>query len=382
MIVTYNLSIPKGDNLLYLLSAVSQGLAAIFALVFTITIFGAQMMRKFTSMDKIIDNWTKLLMILFAIGILLPLIQLRTDEIFTIYFIEIHKLILALSLGIATCCVLAIIPFLIKVNRTMKYEGGASKLCEEASEAIAINHHVTVRHRIDELTELANSAIDGILEKQGVNIVKILKKIAIETMGSQCSLDDMKYPIDKLKKIGIYSVTNKLDSISKEVLETLREIGTKKVEWIHNTKIVNGLKEIGLKAIETDLNNNIANQACNGIFDVSITFLLQRERRPYFEQGMIMLDSLKEIAIKANEINRSEFQKLFGNSILYLLVIESFMKYRLEEQFQRYTVETENQHFLNALNDKNNHQKAQDIINNLDINNVLKSALIGNLNEF
>lgn len=40
--LTYHFPTAKGDDVLYLLSATSQGLAAIFALVFAITIFGAQ----------------------------------------------------------------------------------------------------------------------------------------------------------------------------------------------------------------------------------------------------------------------------------------------------------------------------------------------------
>jgi len=79
--VTYFLPLPaQGDDILYLLSSISQGLAAIFTLVFAITIFGAQMMRKFTSIDKLFDKWTVFLMFWFFSGIILPLVQLRTDE--------------------------------------------------------------------------------------------------------------------------------------------------------------------------------------------------------------------------------------------------------------------------------------------------------------
>jgi len=69
-IITYINPIAQKDNILYFLSSISQGLAAIFTLVFTITIFGAQMMK--WSMSKIFDRWTILLMIIFGIGIIFP----------------------------------------------------------------------------------------------------------------------------------------------------------------------------------------------------------------------------------------------------------------------------------------------------------------------
>ncbi len=124
-ILTYNLPIAQGDGVLYLLSSISQGLAAIFALVFTITIFGAQMMRKFTAMDKMIDKWTKILMLIFAIGIILPLMHLETNydflnDLLHLNFDKTENLSLAIDLSIATFCVLAIIPYLMKVNRIMK----------------------------------------------------------------------------------------------------------------------------------------------------------------------------------------------------------------------------------------------------------------------
>jgi len=44
-----------GDNINYFLSAISQGLAAIFTLVFAITIFATQQIRKFTALNKILN---------------------------------------------------------------------------------------------------------------------------------------------------------------------------------------------------------------------------------------------------------------------------------------------------------------------------------------
>ena len=101
----------EGDALFYFLSAISQSLAAIFTLLFAITIFGAQMTGNLTILDKIIDSKTKKLMIIFAIGILMPLIQLGTD-LNIVYFTNAENLSLTIDLIIATFCIFAIIPFI------------------------------------------------------------------------------------------------------------------------------------------------------------------------------------------------------------------------------------------------------------------------------
>jgi hypothetical protein len=182
-LLTYSLPIAQGDNILYLLSSISQGLAAVFALVFTITIFGAQMMQKFTAMDKIIDGWTKGLMILFAVGILLPLIQLETDyDVLNLSFINTTNLSLAIDLSIATFCICALIPYLTKVNRIMKYEGGISKLSEELSEAIDSNHTSTASNKISELVDLGISSSNEMFEDDTTKIVDKLK-----SAGKECA---------------------------------------------------------------------------------------------------------------------------------------------------------------------------------------------------
>ena len=154
--VTYFFSLPtNSEDISYLLSALSQGLAAIFALVFTITIFGAEMQRKFTALDKMMDKWTISLMILFAIGIILPLLQLRTDmNLVNLDIINNTKLVLSFNLGIATFCIFAIIPYLKRVNKLMKYESGISKLHEDILNAIDLNHTATSIFKIHELGEL------------------------------------------------------------------------------------------------------------------------------------------------------------------------------------------------------------------------------------
>ena len=235
-VFTYSLDFPSNeDSISYLLSSVSQGLAAIFTLIFAITIFGAQMMRKFTAMDKMVDKWTISLMIIFAIGIILPLIQLSTDQdLLNLNFIRTANLSIAIDLGIMTFCILATIPYLIRVNRIMKYEGGISKLREEASEAIDSNHKVTASTRINELVELGESAADDMLESDVIKIVNVLKSLLKE--------------IVILKKKGeIIDLTH--DITFRDYLEAVSNVFWKKLTF----DTIHGLQKIGEKCAEKNL---------------------------------------------------------------------------------------------------------------------------------
>ena len=238
--VTYFFSLPtNSEDISYLLSALSQGLAAIFALVFTITIFGAEMQRKFTALDKMMDKWTISLMILFAIGIILPLLQLRTDmNLVNLDIINNTKLVLSFNLGIATFCIFAIIPYLKRVNKLMKYESGISKLHEDILNAIDLNHTATSIFKIHELGELflnasnddlkfkaiiikiigdiGEIAIDKKSELLTLNVLNILGNIGVKAVDKNLTVAD--YPIAekaiiRLKENCIYAIKNNLDEL-------------------------------------------------------------------------------------------------------------------------------------------------------------------------
>jgi hypothetical protein len=202
----------------YLLSAVSQSLAAIFTLVFAITIFGAQTMKNFTAIDRIVDTWTKILMVVFAIGIILPLIHLSTNEdLLNIRFIKTANLSLAIDLGIATFCVLIIIPYLIRINRIMKYERGISRLSEELSDAIDSGYKAKAISRIKDLSELCLSAVDEGLQREAIQIIGILKNLY--------QFDHHEAVLESLEQIGSRSKEKKLGDVLYEVLETFTKMG-------------------------------------------------------------------------------------------------------------------------------------------------------------
>ena len=200
------------ENARYILSAISQGLAAILALVFTITLVVAQMTRRYTAMDKIIFRpGTIILMLVFGIGIIVPLLALTFDW----FFIGVIA-----SIIIAVFCVFSLLPFLTDVNRVLKYEIGVGNLYEEIMEVIAVKDITRALNRADELSEIGKSAVKGFHERLseiGKSAVKgfhervVDKVIMVLTDAGKNSLErclyDVTYRIVRrgLKEIGVES---------------------------------------------------------------------------------------------------------------------------------------------------------------------------------
>lgn len=341
-IVTYSLPIAEGDDILYLLSSISQGLAAIFALVFTITIFGAQMMQKFTALDRVIDGWTKGLMILFAIGILLPLLQLKTDyDALNLNLVDTANLSLAIDLSIATFCVLAVIPYLIRVNKTMKYEGGISKLSEELAMAVDSNHKATSLNRVSELLELGKSAADDVMENETIKIVKNLKDMGVEVTEKGWG-DIAREIVYALKEIGLKNADKNLDGATREVLEALRKIGIKAADKVADEKLVNdviinavvGLREIGIGAIDNDLSDGTVLDSTYGLYDIGSKGV-EKKLGLFHSADLIivpviekenLIKVLLEIANKAYEKNEKKFKNASENSMMYLWALGAYVK--------------------------------------------------------
>lgn len=225
----YYFTIIQIDNIFYLLSSISQGLAAIFTLVFAITVFGTQMMRKFTALDKIIDGWTVLLMLLFTLGIIFPLIQLGTDEkVLNKIFISTN-LSIAIDLFIACLCILSIIPYTLKINRIIKYEGGIPKLSEELSEAIDSDRKAIVSSKLNELVELGNAAMGECQLNQTTKIVKKLEISGMEIANKRW-LDQTVHTINGLQEIQLKSWDKKFMDITGMTISALVTIGLESVE--------------------------------------------------------------------------------------------------------------------------------------------------------
>ena len=81
-LLTSHYNVQNLSPLNYVLSSISQGLAAIFALVFTITLVATQILTKYSirSASVIFSLWTVLIMFIYAIGIVAPLIAMKLQS--------------------------------------------------------------------------------------------------------------------------------------------------------------------------------------------------------------------------------------------------------------------------------------------------------------
>lgn len=238
------------DNARYILSAISQGLAAILALVFTITLVVAQMTRKYTAMDKIIfRHETIFLMIIFGFGVIIPLLALK---------ISFWNWGVNLSIAVAVFCVFSLIPFLKGVNGVLKYEFGVNALYKEIMVAIESENKESVD--VEELTEIGEKAVTEAPENTVVTIIRLLsiigKKCAEKGLG-----DETSWVVCKLSDIGVESVGRKFEEASFFAATGLKEIGvvaakiglTGGLLYDPATDAINGLKDIGAKAAEKGL---------------------------------------------------------------------------------------------------------------------------------
>jgi len=254
------------DNARYILSAISQGLAAILALVFTITLVVAQMTRRYTAMDKIIFRpETVFSMIIFGVGVVMPLLVLKRG---------FWGQSVNLSIAVAVFCVFSLLPFLKGVNRVLKYEFGVNALYRE----IMVTIESGIEENIDtgELMEIGERAVMEAPENTVVTIIHFLSQI-----GKKCAekgLGDKTYlVVDKLSDIGVKSVGKGFEVASFFAVKGLKNVG---VEAAKNrlkgllepaTVAIEGLKGIGAEAAEKGLKKwNITISAAEGLRDISM----------------------------------------------------------------------------------------------------------------
>ena len=255
------------DNARYILSAISQGLAAILALVFTITLVVSQMTRRYTAMDKIIfRHETILLMIVFGIGVVTPLLVLK----FGFWGWGVN-----FSIAIASFCVFSLLPFLKGVNRVLKYEIGVENLLEESMKAINLGDEAGTDGRIGELTEIGKGAVKESCERVVVKIIRYLSQIGKKSAENGWGNATF-WVVDTLKDIGVDSVGRRFEEASFFAATGLKDIGVeaaknrlKSVLLEPSAVAIDGLKDIGVKAAENGLGKwRITIRAAEGLRDI------------------------------------------------------------------------------------------------------------------
>ncbi len=113
----------------YLLSAISQGLAALFALVFTISIIVLQVSYRYKGLfDEFFNEKFNIFYpILNGIGIIFPILVLKLNY---------YYLLTNIAIGIASMCVFMVLPFFLRMKEFIKYNVGIRQIFEHAQQAI------------------------------------------------------------------------------------------------------------------------------------------------------------------------------------------------------------------------------------------------------
>ena len=253
---------PANDGILYLLSAISQALAAIFALVFTITLMAASMARKYTAIDKFFNIKTKVLMMMFVIGIILPLFTLKlniNDE-------QLYNIILSITISLAAFCIASIIPYLRSCNNIIKFEMGIPNLINDLDESVQSENYVRADGIIYELLEIGMSAIQEKREKQ-LNMINIgisnRIKLALLRQGGLLRSGYPYRSIVALCELGISATEERMDNVAASITRTLGESGMlvidKGVRDTSAEQVISTLKKIGIGAAKHELKNTSSN---------------------------------------------------------------------------------------------------------------------------
>lgn len=280
------------ENVLYFLSSISQALAAFFALTFTISIFGAQTMGRFTALDRMMDKWTKLYMLLSIFGIIFPLVLLKTGvysinlvsfrnslgitssllqqkmDIYSINLVPTWNIdLLAIDVFVSVFCVLGIIPYLNKINRIAKYEGGISKLYGEAKDAINSGNDVVSSDNISRLGELGRSALKEALPNEVMDITTCIRNLG--NLGVKNNLEKATIKaIIELRSLGLIAMDKKTNigfyPIPWPVANRYMSMPEYPIAW----NITNGFREICIDSIDKNADESIIYVSCEGSVEI------------------------------------------------------------------------------------------------------------------
>jgi len=224
------------DGILYLFSAISQSLAAIFALVFTVTLMSATMAKKYTAIDKFFSIRTKIFMFLFVIAIILPILLLKI----VINNEQINNILISISIGLATFCIAGIIPYLKSCNNILKFDIGVNNLISELHESTILENYSKATTVVYDLLDIGDNAIK---EKRNDSLAKITNGISnhikiallrnggiLPTFSALTPIHVLNTfsaltPIHVLNTLGKSAANKHLDEVAVSLIDSLRESG-------------------------------------------------------------------------------------------------------------------------------------------------------------
>ena len=341
------------DNARYILSAISQGLAAILALVVTVTFIVAQMMGSCAATKKIILNsGTKFLMLFFGIGIILPLLALK----FGWFCVGVN-----LSIVIASFCIASLLPFLKNVSDVLMYDVGYVNLYGEITDAIELRKEVKAVQGIIDLESICKDSIKESRKEVTSKIIQFLSEIGKKSARAGKRFEyATSLVVRGLREIGIGSIEKGFDDIFPETAEIavrgLKDIGVEaaknRSEELSGVVLgaIDGLKDIGTKAAENRFVRTTIN-AVKGLKDVFMALRDSTELKDKYNKynavnglwclGAFVTEYIPDLVDFVIE-NLKEMEGVIGRDLLMeyekgCIMDHPNLKSALEEFKRRYT---------------------------------------------
>ena len=237
------------ENARYILSAISQSLAAMLALTITVVFMVIAIVKRYSAMRMILFNpVTMFSMIVFGTGIILPLFALK----FGWFCIGVN-----LSIVIAIFCILSLFPFLKKVSDVLMYDIGYVILYGNTLDAIKLENETKADKGIIELESICKYAIEEFRE----NVVKNIL-IQLSIIGKKSAEKRFEYAtyrvVDGLRDRGIESIDKGFDDMMTVgiAVDGLGAIGVEASknrpdDWsVIVRKVTDSMESVGVKAVE------------------------------------------------------------------------------------------------------------------------------------
>ncbi len=200
------------ENDRYLLSAISQGLAALFALIFTISLIILQVSYRDPNLinEFLKNKFIILYSLLIGVGIIFPLIVLK---------ISCYKFCTNIAIAIAFACVFLVVPFFLKMKDFLRFNVGIRETVKLARQAIDKTDVLGYKNILWEILGLSQSAIN---EKNYIIVTIALHELLLL---SKYSKDRKVFGVvdETIKQFGIHLRFANREGILKDIYPILVE---------------------------------------------------------------------------------------------------------------------------------------------------------------
>ena len=292
--LTFEKDIQIASSRNYILSSISQGLAAIFALVFTVTLVAIQILSKYSSRATrvFLSKWTIALMFFYAIGIVGPLLAMQQEG----------ELWLDICISWGGFCIFLLVPYFLHLSERLKPKWHIKYLLQRVNSTYIVKENPAYKIAMapeeycfniqdDPLFIILQILVRTVKEGEYDTFVSSLELIKVQyqavvnqsnAMILEFHFTNMLYRLGKeiinegqdflllrlcyiLRDIAILNADRKLPNtkILACIFEYLEAIFLQRQFWNIFPQIINIIREIGLKFAKNKLKNDFKDLASN-----------------------------------------------------------------------------------------------------------------------